>query len=345
MLNCRQLAILGGVTAAAVVAAVALSGDPARHVAAGAGQPMFPELKTKANDAATLVVEGKTAKATVVRGADGTWTVAEKGGYPADAALVRKNVLGLVGMKAVEPKTAVPDLHSRLDLADLDKKDSKAKRLVLKDTAGKDLAALLVGKTKIATTTDKPGLLYVRRPGEPQTWLAEARLDVAADPLTWMEKEMPQVKRERVKSVAVVHPDGKTIAASRADAKTEDFQAAGLPEGAKPNQSEINSLAGALAFPSFDDVAKADTVAFDKAVKTIIATFDGLQLTVSIATKDGKAWARFEAAVDAGAADAQKTEAKRIADRFAPWAYQLSEFQAKSLTKRPEDLIEKAEKK
>lgn len=345
MLTNRQLAILGGVTAVAVAAAVALSGDPARQVAAGANQPMFPDLKARANDAATLVVESKTAKATVVRGADGRWTVAEKSGYPADAALVRKNVLGLVDIKALEPKTAVPDLHPRLDLADLDKKDSKAKRLTLKDKAGKDLAALLVGKTKIAATADKPGTLYVRRPGDPQTWLAEARLEVAADPVAWLEKDMPQAKRDRVKSVTVVHPDGKTVAASRADAKTEDFQAHGLPEDAKPNRSEIASLAGALAFPSFDDVAKADAVDFTGAVQTTITTFDGLSIAARIVTKDGKAWARFEAATEPNAADAQKAETKRIAERFGPWAYQLSEYQAKGLTKRPEDLIEKAEKK
>lgn len=345
MLNCRQLAILGGVTAVAVVAAVALSGDPARHVAAGANQPMFPDLKARANDVAAVAVEGKTSKATVTRGADGRWTVAERSGYPADAALVRKAVLGLVELKAVEPKTAAPDLHGRLDLDDLDKKDSKAKRLVLRDAAGKDLAALLVGKAKNAATADKPGTLYVRRPGDPRTWLAEARLEVAADPVAWLEKEMPRVARDKAKSVTVVHPDDKTIAAVRADAKAEDFQVTGLPEGAKPNKSEIASLAGALAFPSFDDVAKADTVDFKGAVWTTVATFDGLLVTAQVVTKNGKAWARFEARTEDGAADAQKAEAKRIAERFGPWAYQLSEYQAKGLTKRPEDLIEKAEKK
>lgn len=344
MLNCRQLAILGGVTAVAVVAAVALSGDPARQVAAGANQPMFPDLKAKANDVAAVAVEGKTAKATVVRGTEGRWTVAEKSGYPADAAVVRKAVLGLVDLKAVEPKTAAPDLHGRLDLDDLDKKDSKAKRLVLRDAAGKDLAALLVGKAKNAATADKPGTLYVRRPGDPRTWLAEARLEVAADPVAWLEKEMPRVARDKAKSVTVVHPDDKTIAAVRADA-TADFQATGLPEGAKPNKSEIASLAGVLAFPSFDDVAKADTVDFKGAVWTTVATFDGLLVTAQVVTRNGKAWARFEARTEDGAADAQKAEAKRIAERFGPWAYQISEFQAKALTKRPEDLIEKAEKK
>src|SRR5579885_1296705 len=94
-----------------VAAALSLTGGAA-PIDPLAGKAVLPRVAAKLGDVAKVVVKRVSGTTTFVR-QDNVWTVAEKSGYPADAAKVRKMLLGLAQIAYVEPKTPEPRRASR----------------------------------------------------------------------------------------------------------------------------------------------------------------------------------------------------------------------------------------
>lgn len=335
-----------------------------------ATRPLFPGLAAKVNEAAALEVETAKGRFRLERGADG-WTMPEKGGYRAKADLVRKTILGLAEMETVEPRTDKPDLYDRIQVGEPAqwKPDEAAKadpgpiKLRLVDAKGAELAQAIVGKVRTREIGGKPAELHVRLPAEARAWLAKARLDLPADPVQWLDKEMVKIERARAAAATVRHPDGELLKLIRDGGKSEggakdDFRPESIPAGKKvASQYDVNAVPGALAFIAFEDVAKAETKDFSKATITEIATLDGVRATVrSIPAPDKKAWVVIALAFDpalikdsSGAEgllkreDAEK-QVQEAGARLNGWAYLVSEYAARDLTRRLADLIEDEKK-
>ena len=81
----RGLIVL--IAALLVLGALAFFGERARSPAIAAGGPILPGLQAALNDVERVTIKkaGGATVATIEKHADG-WTVAEKGGYPADVA-------------------------------------------------------------------------------------------------------------------------------------------------------------------------------------------------------------------------------------------------------------------
>ena len=359
---------LGILVAATVVivggAGFALYQRQQASAVAAEGGPLLPGLLAKVNSAANLAVVGPKQSFTVVKGAGETWSIVEKDGYPAKGDVVKKAIIGMAELKVVEPRTANPDMYERLGVGEPGK-DAEAVSLTLKDAAGAPLGAMILGKTKTYESGGKNGEYYVRVPGQKESWVATARLQAPGDALRWIDNSLSRLSRERIASVTITQAGEPPVKVVPDADKAGEFRLLGIPAGQKlKSSSDPNSTAGALDYLAFDDVKKADKVDFAKAPATAVySTADGLDVTVTTVTLDGKTWAKFAVAFDAARAAAFKpaatkgeegkdkepapfdpkkveTEAADLAKKLDGWAFQLSEGNAKPLLRKIADLLE-----
>ncbi len=318
--------VLAAVTIVTIAAAgyVVEQQQEALNTAQGGIGLLYPGLLAKVNDVHSITVGSAKQSFTITRPekGDGPWVMAQKENYPADPDQVKAAVVGIAGLKTVAPRTDRPDLYDEIGVADIDKPDSSAIQLVLKNGAGKTLAALLVGKTSSYATDTSPALLYARKVGDRRSWLVQGRLDAHAESTAWLKTQILQVPRTSVMQVDVTPTEGPAFTLARPTSKEENFAVSGLPKGVNPKITNVNGIAAALDLVTFDDVTRADKVDFAKAALVIYHTFDGLVVTVHTATYDHKPWTSFAAAVDpvqaAKAKAAAPTNGAAKADAAAP---------------------------
>lgn len=326
------------VAAAAVVvvgAGLALTNIKEKTASTESNFLLFPDLAKKIGDVTELVVTTKGQTADIRRGAGEVWGLTEKGGYPVSTEKVAKAVFGLAEVKAVEARTDRPENYDKLGVGDPAGKDNDAKLVVLKDQAGKDLAALIVGKTPSGESYSNPsGGIYVRKPTEARAWLASGKVPVETDPLRWLEREITRVKKDQMADAVLTGgPDGP-IKIVRPDPAKADF----VLEGVDPATLDPYAASRTMSVPEFldlDDVAKADSVKFDGGRQALYRTTDGVDLTFDLAKVDEKWWTKVSIGRPA---DAPKNEAadalvKAIADRTAGWAYRLNVSDAEPMTR------------
>ena len=349
----KGIAILAICTVLAVGAAAwSVYWRATSHALPPAPASLFPQLAQKVNEVAKLQVVSPEGSFTIAKGESGDWSMEEKSGYPVTYETVKQAVIGLANLRPLEAKTARPENHGKIKLVDPRDKgegDQKGVLIQLIDGVGDKLAALIVGKTRSIQTEERDGWYYVRKPGEAQTWLAAARLDVWEKPTSWLDSETVRIERPRIRAAANRRPDGEMVKISRPSPEQTDFKVDNLPEGQEMIHDTVaNSFGSALGYLSFEDVAKAEAIDFSDATVATFRTFDGLVLTVEVVARDDRHWAHFSAAFDPSEvrldAVAQKdrkklktekevrAEAERINKRFGPWAYDLPQYKAVDLT-------------
>lgn len=371
------VAMILAAAAAGVAAWVATRGERAASTSSAAKPSvLFPDLKAKVNDVTTITIKHGTNEFTLQRQAD-AWGLQEKGGFPVRFENVKGAVVGLADLKPVEAKTSKPDSYAKIGVQDPDGKAPDAANpdapaattptlVTLKDAGGNTLASLIVGTVKWGGGTTPQ--VYVRKVGDAQSWLAEGRLDVPGEPLGWVERQILNIPRERVRNAAATHPDGQTFIVARASPTDANFAVQGVPEGRElTSPGAGDGFATTLSYLSMDDVAAAEqrgltgqgvAPGFEAGPTAAFTMFDGMIITVRTAKKDGKTWAGFAAtappdppapgeapADQAAPADAQqksdelKKEATDLNLRLANWAFLLPEYKAKSLSLHIDELL------
>lgn len=352
------LTYLGVATAIAVVLALAAiwlrasSVEPAfRH------RLLFPNLAAKANDVATIVVESKAAAFSATRDADGRWVLPGKSGYPADVNLVRKTVIGLSEIEAIDQRTARPDWHERLGLG-LPKSGGSGVVVTLKDSHGTVLASLVSGQTVEGAAAAGNTALYVRRPDENQTYVGLGSYTAQPDQSQWLDKTFLDLTRERIQTVAVKPLKGPPYSVTRAKPDDRNFVVGEpLPRGrVLRTEAEPDGVGNALIGATFDDVARADTLDFSNAAHATYQTFDGLTLNVSAIEKDRDFWITINAVANpqaptptppvpgtpAPAASLRPDVAKEATEinrMTAGWAYKVPRYKGVLIAAALEDLL------
>ena len=192
----KSLAWLTGVTIVAVIIAALVSRSTGPRSNPLAGQAVMPEVASKLQDVARLALVHGDQKTTLVRKGD-TWVVEERGSYAAETPKVRQALLGLADLRYVEPKTSQSSSYARLEVEDAGGKDSKSTMITLADTRGALLGEAILGKHRADQLGGGEGGVYVRKPGNAQSWLARGNLDLAGTTASWLDKKL----QGRVKSV------------------------------------------------------------------------------------------------------------------------------------------------
>ncbi|MGH7048650.1 MAG: DUF4340 domain-containing protein [Stellaceae bacterium] len=331
----RSLIPLAVVTVVAVAVAVAAMASGGEGISrAGPDQRALPGLAGELGQIASVKVERQGLDLTFVRDGD-NWRVAQKGNYPADSAKIRRIVLALADLTLVEPKTREPRLYPRLQVEDPGKGKSTLVNLENKSSAV--LARLIVGKRSFDRLGEGNDGVYVRKPGDPQSWLARGSLDFSDDMANWLDRKIVDIPDKNVEKVSLTQPDGTTLVLARnaADAK---FAVIGAPPNAKyKDDTALGEPAMALETLDLDDVAPmASLTPPDEGVTSASFTcFDGMTIDVKLFQHANKNWIALTATGSGKAAD----EARKIDARVSRWVYQIPSYKAKMMQTKLADLL------
>lgn len=294
----NQKTLLGLALAAlvALIAAIVLNraNMPRSESGSDAASWLVPALRDHVNDVSKVVVSGAGSKtlATLERGKTG-WTLAEKGGYAVDTGKLREFLLTLGDAKLVEQKTSNPEKYATLGVEDVSSKAAKGLQVELDGLANP--VKLIVG------TTNPRGGTFVRLVGNAQSWLASGTVNVEKTAADWLKKDLVDIAADRIASVAITHPDGKTVRISKEGQGDANFKLADIPNGREiGSEFTVDGLASTLAALRFDDVLPAkDAAPTATALKAQFATFDGVIIHLVAWEIDGKDEAQFTASLDA----------------------------------------------
>lgn len=374
MRNLKALLVLA-VLAVIVVTAALLYPRQTQQGISGSGEAVLPDLAQQVGQLQQIVVDRAGGETVTLQRIADSWTVIEKSGYPADTAQVRSLLLGLADLRRIEPKTAKPERYGDLGLSDPDTEGSRAVSVQLKGTDGDPIADLIFGDRQPARADPTRTEIYLRQPDDNQTWLVEGNLPELGGALSWLESDVLDTDRDRIRTATVEHADGETIQVGREDVEEMDFSMASVPEGREPaSPFTINALANAFSQLQMDDVLPADEVEFPAEPELVASmeTFDGLSVSAEIAQQQERWLLRLTAQGDPSAAtpadgdpaegtDAEEeqatpetedetppaaespdveAEAERLNARWDGWIYEPTAGWLDSVNKRLEDLLE-----
>jgi hypothetical protein len=337
-MHARSLILLASATAALVAIAIIglASGD--RGVSREApGQSAFPALVAKLGDVSSVTVSRNGTTMTLIRDGD-NWLVAEKGNYPANAAKISQIVRAMADLTLVESKTQNPDLYPRLEVEDSG--NGKSALVAVKDKSGGDLAQAIVGKRRYDRLGAGNDGVYLRKPGEAQSWLARGTLDPSGDPASWLDRQIIDISEKKIAKVTLSQADGSELVISRS-APEEKFAVEGAPADAKfKSETTTSGPATALETLDLDDVKPRDELPLpDKDVVTAsFTTFEGLTVDMRLMERDKTDWIAISAA-GSGSAEA---DAKKIEDKVSDWTYAIPAYKANLVKTKLADLVEPA---
>ena len=235
----------------------------------------------------------------------------------------------------LEPKTGRADWLTYLGLTPPPEGD--AVRVTLTDTGGKVLADLLLGHAQGAPDELGRSTLYVKKPDENQSWLARGYLTAKPNISDWLDKGIVNIARDRVKGAVVTPITGPSYTLSRENKDQQDFKMLDLPRGRElAFEGSPDGVAGSIVGFQFDDVAKADQFDFSKAPQSVFSTFDGLSITVKVASKGTERWASVSAA---GSDDKSRDEAMKLNAAVNGWAFKLPEAKVQQILATRETLL------
>lgn len=336
MMNRKTFAILAALAATALVAAVAISlaRRPASESAA-TREYLLPALRGHVNDVSRVTVTGAGDRTmAVIERGDGGWTLASKGGYPADTGKLRRFLLQLADARMLERKTALPERHADLGLEDVAGAEAQGLRVELEGLA--EPARLVIGNA-----SPRGGGTYVRREGEDQTWLVSgdlkpggmSRFDMGGgsvgyagggggDAAAWLDRDLFDLGADKVAEVLLRRGDEEVRLFKHA-ASDEHFTLDELPRGREPADVwTLDGPGGLLASLSFDDVlpaAEAAPPADAVPLRARYRTFDGMIIEVeawksaSPPADERDETGEAEAASDSAQALDRPAEARRYA--------------------------------
>jgi len=310
---------------------------------ADAGNLMFPDLASHLQQATKIEVVHQ-GKPMVIEKRDVAgqvrWGLADRGGYPVQETKLRSMLTALTELRLIEQRTADPAQFATLGVEDPNAKDSNSNLLRVLDAAGKPILAVIVGHRRVRTAGNVPEEVYVRRPNENQSWLAESSLEVDSDPQLWLDRDIMNIDHSRIAKVVVTRGD-----ATLEFARAKDKLTLTAPEDhPKLDDYKLEDVSRALELLTFEDVHPDAAAPAAQLGTSVFSTSDGLTVTASVylappapaATPqaDRELLAHFNVA----GADKAKAEADRMQARLAGWTYQLGAWKQKSLAPSLQDL-------
>lgn len=369
-MNAKTLLLLVGATGvAAAGAALALKNRESAVTVAQETGRFFPDLIDAINDVSSIDVQTADASFSLERTNDG-WTLANKGGYPAEAEPVRKLLIGVAELNKLEPKTDNPERWFKLGVEDV-APEATSKKVTLEDASGNQLASLLVGKPRASQGGRRIKQLYVRRAGDNQSWLVEGEVDIKATGKDWLQKEIYSIPQSRIQAIEIEHADGEILRVLKGSEDAPNFDVLDVPAEQELRYPTIaNPMAGGVSRISLDDVQKDGEVDFesDWLSRTTVRTFDGLTLRITLKDVEGTNYTTFAASYEPPATPPEpapepeqgpeqegapvaeveavppspeeiQAEADELNARFAGWTFVVPQYNRTTMTKRMSDMV------
>ena len=316
---------------------------PNEQVAANNGKLMFPDLTPRLQQAAEVEVVHQGRKLVIEkRDQHGQvrWGLQGRGGYPVQETKLRGMLTALTELRLVDQRTSDPKEFSKLGVEDPNSPTSNSNLVRVLDASGKTIAALIVGHRRVRTGGNVPDEVFVRRPNDNQSWLAEGSLDVDSDPQVWLDRDIMNIDHNRIAKVVATR-DGATLEFTRTGDKLALTVPANHP---KLDNFKLQDVSRALELLTFDDVHPATTPPPNPIGTSVFTTSDGLTVTASVyqappnpnATPemDQEVLAQFAVTGDGKT----KAEADRLQARLSGWTFELGSWKESSLVPSLADL-------
>lgn len=357
----RRLLILVVIAIVAIGAGVWLAGRQGSSSPTAEAGALYPELKEQLNAVnAVHIYKAGDARVVELKKQGESWTVSERDNYPADDGKVRKLLIAIADAKVLEEKTSKPESYATLGVEDT--KGAGATGLRVDLVGAPKPVSLIVGKQGAGARSN-----YVRRAGEPQSWLINSTIDTSATPEAWLRKDIVDVSADRIQSAKVETKGAKPYTAAKNTRADADFAVEGLPKGKSlSSPSAANSVATALTGLSLSDVRAASAFqSTPPAAKATFKTFDGLIVEVDGWVQDEKHFIALRPTFDAAQAERFKIatapaeekkddqaqeppkpatpnvdeDAKKLAAKANGWVYEIPDYKYESLFKPADQLV------
>ncbi|MDB5377236.1 MAG: hypothetical protein JWR00_1682 [Rubritepida sp.] len=334
MIGRRGLLLLGGATVAVFGGAYLLKPRNESEGVFVPGTLAFPGLAPRLADAQKIELVRHGQATTLNRDGD-SWRIEQAGGYPARGERIRELLIGLTELRLVEERTSDTARHAEIGVDDPRNEGSTAALLRVLDGQGGVIAELVLGRRRVRTQGNVPESIYVRRPAEAKSWLAEGRMITDADPQLWINRDMATLAPDRLRRVDIHRTGESPLVLARAgevDAPLEIVTPADHPVA---DRTSLDEVARSFDMLTFIEVRRAAEAPGEALGETKFTYTDGLTLT-AWPQRDGQVlWVKLRAEGDSD-------EAKAFQARWDGWAYQLGIWKEKAMIPTLADLLPQA---
>ena len=294
------------------------------------GTPVLDGFSQTRSDAQRIRFTLDSDSYSLVRSASG-WLLEETGGYPIRADRLSELAGGLETLAFDEKRTDDPYKHDRIGLGDPTEGGNGA-LLEVFGIDGELQNSLIVGR--------KNDTIYVRAPGEAQTYRAEGSLPAFYNRRAWLDLNIINIDPSAIRSVRIVDSANRMLYLRR----TEGSDARSF-RPAPPNQDDqlISRLAAsttALAVTrlSPSDVKPASDLVTEPIARHISETFDGLEVDLYAYQEPTGFWVTLRA-VEAGEG-ARRAEV--INEKAEGWAFRVTDYDFQDFTPSVLSIVERA---
>lgn len=334
-----SFAALAVVTVVALIVAIASYGAQNRWSQPKvSGAPLFPGLAAQSAGIARIELSQSGKALALARDKEG-WVLADRGGYPAKLDAVRALLVKVAQAELVEGKTRNKERYGLLELEDATAKDAKSRLLRLTDDKGGVIAETIVGKKRFDAFGASKGGTYVRKPGDEQTWLSNADLDVSVSVRDWVQTSLLDLAAAKIAKLTVDIPGEEPLVIARDAADINKHALTAIPEGKKLKEGAgIDGIVRGAGSIDLEDVRKP-TAGGSITVAGIakIEADGGLVVTLKL-RKDGEDhWLSLESS--GGEGDTKKI-AEEVTRKAQGWEFKINPGKAQAILKRRADLFE-----
>jgi len=219
------------------------------------------------NDIASVSIQSE--EGTVQLGkVDDQWVVKSRYNYPVDFKKLIDFVKKWKEAKIGRSFKASDDSLARMKLISPDKEgvsdEEKGVLVSLKKDDDSVIANIITGKVR-ENEQRASGGQYVRIKDSDTVYLTDKNFKyMTKDSKGWLDKDLLDIKAEDIQKIVFTSWEGKKIYTIQREKKGEDAKLINVPEGRKPNKSEVNSVTRALSSLRIEDVENLSDEQTDK---------------------------------------------------------------------------------
>ncbi len=348
-MNKNKLIILFVITLVVIIAATISAKLKAPQVSLEK-ELLFPDFETHINNVNSITIQDHN-NSVKLELRENNWVVTNLDGYPALITKVRAALIGLSQLLIVDKKTSDPELYGELGVENIDVADSDSLLLNVIEKSGLAPIKLIIGHPR-QSASNQPGI-YVRLSDSSQALLVEGRLDISANPVDWINRELFDIPPQAIKRATIVTADGGEFDIHKDKKEQVDFEASD-PEFGKQSSAKIliNRIATGLEKMRADGVSSAGNFTFaENTINTTYETFDGIIVKVKMEQVDKKFYANFEFAYqlpedqevpvttdDKTSEPSAQQLVEQMNTSLSPWVYQIPDFKYEAMTTTPENI-------
>lgn len=293
------------------------------------GAPVLAGFSQSRADAQRIRFTLDNDSYSLVRSASG-WLLEETGGYPVRQDRLAELAGGLENLTYDVRRTDDPYKHDRIGLGDPTEGGNGA-LLEVFGIDGELEHSLIIGR--------KNDTIYVRAPGDAQTYRAKGSLPPFYNRRAWLDLDIINIDPSAIRSVRITDAANQTLYLRRMEGSdARSFRPA------PPNQDDqlISRLAAsttALAVTrlSPSDVKPARDLVSDPIAQHISETFDGLEIDLRAYREPTGFWVTLRA-VEAGEG---ARRAQVINEKAEGWAFRVTDYDFQDFTPLVSSIVER----